>query len=123
MRKILHKNLLIVLGWFFVLLGIIGVLLPVLPTTPFMIVALALFANSSPRFHQMLLDNRWFGSALTQWENSKTVSRHSKYRALLLVLASFSISIMFLHGRLVLQVMLATIAIVFLLFIWQLKEK
>ena len=117
MKQILQKNLLIFLGWFFVLLGVIGVVLPILPTTPFMIVALTLFANSSPRFHQMLLDNRWFGSALKQWEDCKTVSRRSKYRALLLVVASFSISIMILHG------VLATIAVVFLLFIWQLKEK
>ena len=123
MRQVLQKNLLIMLGCFFVLLGIIGVVLPILPTTPFMIVALALFANSSPRFHQMLLNNRWFGSALKQWENSKTISRRSKYRALLLVLASFSLSIMILQGKLTLQIMLATIAIVFLLFIWQLKEK
>ncbi|MCK5917341.1 MAG: YbaN family protein [Cocleimonas sp.] len=122
MKPILHKNLLIVLGCFFVLFGIIGVVLPILPTTPFMILALALFANSSPRFHKMLLDNRWFGSALKQWEDSKTISSRSKYRALLLVLASFSISIMILRGNVILQIMLLIIAIVFLFFIWQLKE-
>ncbi|TGO03749.1 hypothetical protein PN36_00020 [Candidatus Thiomargarita nelsonii] len=123
MNQILYKNILIILGWFFVLLGMIGIVLPVLPTTPFMIVALAFFAKSSPRFHQMLLNNRLFGGALKQWEDSKTVSRRSKYRALLLVFASFSISIMILHGKLGLQAMLVTIAIIFLIFIWHLKEE
>ena len=118
----MHKNLLIIFGWFFVLLGAIGVLLPVLPTTPFLILALAMFAKSSPRFHQMLLNNRWFGGLLKQWEMSKTVSRPVKKRASLLLLISFSISIAFLHDRLRLQLMLVAIAIVFLVFIWRLKE-
>lgn len=122
MRRVLHKNLRIVLGWLFVLLGAIGVLLPILPTTPFLVLALALFAKSSPRFHQMLLNNRWFGGLLKQWEMSKTVSRPVKKRASLLLLISFSISIAFLHDRLRLQLMLVAIAIVFLVFIWRLKE-
>lgn len=122
MRQILHKNLLIILGWFFVLLGAIGVLLPVLPTTPFLVLALALFAKSSPRFHQMLLNNRWFGGILRQWEESKTVSRSIKKRASLLLLISFSISIALLQERLELQLMLVAIAVLLVMFIWRLKE-
>lgn len=123
MRQRLQKKLLIALGWFFILLGAIGVLLPILPTTPFLILALALFANSSPRFHQMLLNNRWFGGTLKQWDESKTISRRIKIRASLLLLVSFSISIALLQGRMGLQIMLMVIAIALLLFIWQLKEQ
>ena len=123
MKQTVHKNLLIVLGWFFVLLGAIGVLLPILPTTPFLVLALALFANSSPRFHQMLLNNRWFGGILKQWDESKTVSRRIKLRASLLLLASFTISIVLLQGRMPLQLLLVSIAVIFLIFIWQLKEQ
>ena len=123
MKQTVHKNLLIVLGWFFVLLGAIGVLLPILPTTPFLVLALALFANSSPRFHQMLLNNRWFGEILKQWDESKTVSRRIKLRASLLLLASFTISIVLLQGRMPLQLLLVSIAAIFLIFIWQLKEQ
>ena len=54
LQKNMQKKLLMLIGWFFVLLSAIGLFLPVLPTTPFLILALALFANSSPKFHQML---------------------------------------------------------------------
>ncbi len=122
MRKIIQNNLFILLGWLFVLLGVIGILVPILPTTPFLILALALFAKSSPKFHQMLLDNRWLGKILRQWEEEKAVSRQIKIRASLLIFVSFSISIYWVREVFLLQWMLLAIAITLLFFIWRLKE-
>lgn len=122
MKKTITRILLIFLGWFFVLLGIVGIFLPILPTTPFLILALALFAKSSPRFHQMLLNNRWVGTSLKQWEEKKSVSRQTKRNASILVLISFSLSIAILSGRLELQIFLIGIATVLLFFIRRLKE-
>ena len=73
MKEKARHYLLITIGFIFVFLGILGVFLPVLPTTPFLIVALACFAQSSPRFHQMLLNNKWLGEDLQRWEKEKTV--------------------------------------------------
>ncbi len=123
MKNNIVKILLIALGWFFVVIGVIGIVLPILPTTPFLILALTLFAKSSTRFHQMLLNNRWVGSSLRQWEATKTVSRKTKRSATLLVLLSFSTSIAILHGRLELQLFLVTLAMVLLFFIWRTKER
>ena len=123
MRKILSNHLLIVFGWFFVLLGIIGVILPILPTTPFLIVALTLFAKSSPRFHQMLLNNNWFGPALKQWEDKKTVSPQIKRKASILIVMTFSISIALTYNKIELQLLLVGIAVILLFFIWRLKEE
>ncbi len=122
MKQILHKSLFLVLGWSFVILGVIGVMLPILPTVPFMILALGCFAKSSPKYHQMLLDSRWFGAELQQWEQNKTVSRRTKRRATGLIVATFSISIALLFGRFGLQIMLLGIATILLFFIWQLNE-
>lgn len=122
MKKILINKLLILLGWFFVVLAIIGAALPLLPTTPFLIVALALFSKSSPKFHQMLLNNKWFGPSLKQWETTKTVSRATKKKSTQLIIITFSFSIIILYERIALQVMLLSLASILLLFIWRLNE-
>ena len=122
MQEDLKRYLLISLGWLSVILGAIGALLPVIPTTPFLILALACFSKSSPRFHKMLLDNKWFGPALTQWEQNKTISRHIKFRAMALLIVSFGGSIAILWGRNGLQLMLVAIGLIALWFIYQLKE-
>ncbi|MBL4584011.1 MAG: YbaN family protein [Pseudomonadales bacterium] len=110
------------LGWLFVAIGAVGVVLPILPTTPFLILSLALFAKSSPRFHEMLLNNRWVGASLREWEETRTVSRTTKKRATTLTVISFSVSISILHDRLELQLFLITLATILMISIWRLKE-
>lgn len=123
MRIKIQNHILVLLGWVFMVLGGLGVILPILPTTPFLIVALALFSKSSPRFHQMLLNNAWFGRILKQWEENRTVSRKTKHKAFFLIIVAFSISIALLTDRIQLQLLLACIAIILLFFIWRIKEQ
>jgi len=122
MRKRIKKYLLIICGLFFVALGIIGVVLPILPTTPFLILALACFASSSPCFHQMLLNNRWFGKVLQQWEESRTITHTTKLKAMLLIVVTFAFSIAVLHENLQLQLTLLLLGSILLVFMWRLKE-
>ena len=122
MREALKRYLLLSLGWLSVILGAIGALLPVIPTTPFLILALACFSKSSPRFHRMLLNNKWVGPSLTEWEQNKTISRQIKFRAMVLVVISFTISIIILSGRTGLQLMLVVLGLIALGVIYQLKE-
>lgn len=122
MRKKLKQYLFISLGWVFVLLGAIGAVLPLLPTTPFLILALACFAENSPRFHRMLLHHKWFGPPLQQWENSHTMRRSVKKKVYLLIILTFGISIAVLWGRTGLQLMLVGICLILLWFISRIKE-
>ncbi len=122
MRQHLKRLILNFLGCALVVLGIIGVVLPVLPTTPFLILALACFAKSSPYFHQKLLNNRWFGSTLQQWENNRSISRTAKRKAMVLIILTFSISILVLSGRIALQLMLLLMCCMLLIFMKRLKE-
>ena len=122
MKNGIQQKLLIVLGWFFVVLGIIGAVLPIMPTTVFLIIALGIFSKCSPRFHKMLLNNRWFGEGLRQWEQSKTMSRQSKRKATIIIIFSFGVSIAMLYQRIGLQIMLLTMALILLAIIWHIKE-
>lgn len=88
----LARGLLFVLGGLFAVLALVGAFLPVLPTTPFLLIAAACFARSSPKFHQRLLANRAFGPYLAQWQRDHTVPREAKLKAYVLVIVSFSLS-------------------------------
>jgi len=123
MNRLFKKHLLASLGWFFVVLGGIGLLLPLLPTTPFLLIASALFAKSSPRFHRMLLSNRWFGPVIREWETTRTLSRKIKYKASFLIIFVFLISIIFLKDNIYLVFLLVGIALALLFFLWGIKEK
>ena len=67
----LSRLLLIIAGTFFVGLGIIGIFLPLLPTTPFLLLAAACYARSSKRFYNLLLTNRWFGNYIRNYREGK----------------------------------------------------
>ena len=123
MRELFQNHLLVVFGWLFVMLGLIGIILPILPTTPFLIVALVCFSKSSPRFHQMLLNNAWFGPVLREWEEKRTMARKTKYRASFLIVVTFSISVAIFYDNLPLQLLLIGIALVLLFFLWRVKEE
>ena len=113
---------LISIGWLAVALGAIGAVLPVVPTTPFLILALACFSKSSPRFHQMLLNNKWVGPTLKEWETNHSIKRATKHKAMALIVISFSITIYLLSGRTVLQLVLLAIAIAVLIYLHTIKE-
>lgn len=122
MTKILKRHFYFILGGLFFLTGLLGVVLPILPTTPFMILAAACFAKSSPRFHQALLNNRWIGEDLRRWENNRTMQRATKRRATWVIGVTFSLSIGLLLGSLGLQLMLLGIALLLLFFLWRVAE-
>lgn len=122
MLHIVKRQMYLILGAIFFVTGLIGVILPILPTTPFMILAAGCFAKSSPRFHQALLNNRWIGEDLQRWEKEHTMLRATKKRATWVIVIMFSISIAILMGKLWLQIMLVVIALTLLFFLWRVPE-
>ena len=74
----IRKMLLILCGFLFVGLGILGIFLPVLPTTVFFLLAAACFARSSPRFYHWLLHNRWFGSYIRNYREGRGLPMRHK---------------------------------------------
>lgn len=80
-RSRVVRAVFLVAGFVFVGLGLIGVFLPVLPTTPFMILAASCFAKSSRRFHLWLMNHPVFGKLLRDWEERRAIPRYAKYLA------------------------------------------
>ena len=79
------KYLLIVAGLVLVAIGVVGILLPGLPTTIFLIAAAVCFAKSSPRLHNWLLSHRWFGPIIHNWNETRSIPRNAKRVALLMM--------------------------------------
>jgi uncharacterized protein len=88
-----RRRLWLVLGLFFVGLGSLGVVTPVLPTTPFLLLASFCFLRSSPRHHAWLRRSRLFGPLLLDWERHRGVRRRTKIVAVSLTLATAAASI------------------------------
>lgn len=74
----MKKTLYMTLGFLFIVLGLLGVFLPLLPTTPFIILAAFFFSQSSERCHQWLLNNKVFGPILSSWEESRCIPYFAK---------------------------------------------
>lgn len=92
------KYMLISLGWLSVALGTLGAFLPLLPTVPFMLLAGWCFARSSEHFHEWLLSHRQFGPILRDWEETGSLTRKVRNRALLTLWLSMFLS-MWLIGK------------------------
>lgn len=87
---------LLLAGLLAVALGVIGILLPVLPTVPFLLLALACFARSSERFYTWLLDHAHFGPIIRPYLDGRGMARASKVKAIILLWASIAVSVLFL---------------------------
>lgn len=70
-----------VVGCLMIVLGIIGAILPVMPTVPFLLVASWCFARSSPRFHHWLHNHKVFGPPIKKWEEQGVISPFVKFLA------------------------------------------
>tara|TARA_B100000676_G_C17843787_1_gene714402 strand:- start:476 stop:847 length:372 start_codon:yes stop_codon:yes gene_type:complete len=85
-----------ILGWICVALGIIGIFLPLMPTTIFLIIATWAFANSSPRWHRWLKEHPRLGPTIRAWEEQRAMSRQSKKMAWAALLFSYLMTAFFM---------------------------
>jgi len=125
-RGKVKRGLYFVFGTVFLILGGVGVFLPVLPTTPFLLLAAACYYKSSRRMHYWMLSNRWFGNYIRNYSEGKGISLNAKLFTTSLLWAIISYSIFYAVNNVLVQLVLLFIAIgvtVHLVKIPTLKEK
>jgi len=105
------RPLFIIGGTFFVGLGVVGIFLPVLPTTPFLLLAAACYARSSQRFYRWLLNNRWFGVYIKNYRLKKGMPLKIKLLTVALLWLTIGVSAAFAVQSLTLRIILVLIAI------------
>ena len=110
----LKKKLYITFGLLAVALAIVGVFIPGLPTVPFLLVALFCFERSSKKYHDMIMNNKYFGPVLQDYYSGKGLTSSVKIKAILFLSCGmiFSIyKIQNLHARIALAIVWLGVAI------------
>jgi len=119
----LVRGLLIAAGAVCVVLGIIGIFVPLLPTTPLILLAAACFARSSHRFHDWLLANRTFGPLIREWEKHGSIPRRTKLFAIALMSLTLAVSIVFFVTPAWLQGLLAAFGVVLAIWMYRIPSR
>ena len=120
--KNLKKKIYIFVGILSVGLGIIGVFLPVMPTVPFLLVALFCFERSSKKYHDMILNNKYFGKVLKDYYEGRGLTTSVKIKAILFLTCGIAFSF-YKVQHLYLRIMLVVIWLGVTIHIILLKTK
>ena len=93
-----------------VIAGLIGILLPLVPTTPFLLLAAWCFARSSPRFYRLLLGNRWLGPYIRNYREGRGLTMAAKVSTLVVLWLAIASTVWFIAPMPWAHVVLLTIA-------------
>lgn len=107
----IRKALLIFVGTVCVGLGVLGMFLPLMPTTVFLLMAAYCYSKSSERFHNWLLTNRLCGKYISNYKSGRGISMRQKVSTIAILWASIGVSIWLMNGKLWVSLLLAAIAI------------
>ena len=106
----LFRWILIIAGTIFLGFGIIGIFLPILPTTPFLLLSAACYARSSKRFYNWLMNNKWFGNYIKNYREGRGVPIKFKIFTMSLLWITILFSIYYVIDNFWVEVILIIIA-------------
>lgn len=88
------KPIWFIFAWISFVVGIIGAFLPILPTTPFLILSAFLFSKSSPRFHKWIIELPVAGDAVRDWQQNRVIKPRAKILCTLMIVVSLVVILM-----------------------------
>ncbi len=107
----IRKAILIFTGTVCVALGVLGMFLPLMPTTVFLLLAAYCYSRSSDKFHNWLLTNRLCGKYISNYRSGRGITLRQKVSTILTLWASIGFSIWLVSGRFWLTLLLAAVAV------------
>jgi uncharacterized membrane protein YbaN (DUF454 family) len=107
----LKKIFFITIGSLFLGLGILGIFLPLLPTTPFLLLTAACYAKSSEKLLEKLLNNRYIGKYIIDYQKNRGIRKSVKIYVLSLLWTTIAVSIIFFADTLWLKILLGCVAV------------
>jgi uncharacterized membrane protein YbaN (DUF454 family) len=110
-------------GFVFLGLGMLGLVLPVLPATPFVLLAAACFARASERFYNWVLNHRVFGPTVREWRRHRSIPYRVKLGAIALMAASLATSIVFFVRPAWLQAVLAALGVLLAAWLYSIPSR
>ena len=120
----MKKTILVIFGFICLVLGITGIFLPILPTTPFLLLAAAVFARSSDRLYNWLINHKIFGEYIRNFREDKAISLNAKIISISTLWLFMLYSIFFIvNEKWYLQTLLASIALGVSIYILSFKTK
>lgn len=93
------RFLLFIAGSISLILGIIGIFTPILPTTPFLLLSAACYARASHQFYNWLMNNRYFGSYIRDWRIHKTIPIRAKIIAISMIFLTIGTTVFFFYSN------------------------
>lgn len=105
------RMLLKIAGTVFLVIGGVGIVLPLLPTTPFLLLAAVCYARSSERWYNWLLHNRWFGSYVRNWREGKGIPMRTKILSVVFLTITIGYSAAFVVPFVIGKIVLILIAV------------
>lgn len=112
------RAVLLVVGSAALVLGVVGIFLPILPTTPFLLVTAACYARASTRLYEWLVGQPSLGPVIAEWRRSRSLPPGVKSRALVVVVVTFTVSIVLLDS-LLLRIGLVTTGLILATFLYR----
>ncbi|WP_061224488.1 YbaN family protein [Leptospira weilii] len=124
----LHRSktirfLLFIAGSVSLILGIIGIFTPILPTTPFLLLSAACYARASYRFYNWLMNNRYFGSYIRDWRIHKTIPLRAKIIAISMIFLTIGTSVFFFIPLLAVKILVSLIGILVVIYLIRVPTK
>jgi uncharacterized membrane protein YbaN (DUF454 family) len=126
MKNTIYKGILIASGTIFLIIGIIGIFIPLLPTTPFLLLAAACYIRGSKKFYNKLIKNKWLGEYIKNYQEGRGVPLSMKILTITLLWITIIFSTLIIVTNLYIQILLIIIAIgvtIHILTIKTLKKK